>query len=273
MSREHLQSGNRLELLKQVRVVLVRTEIAGNIGATARVLANFGIRDWCLVAPQADPLAEESVKFAARAQPTLTSVRRCETLTEAVADCLVVCGTTSHETGMIRSTSLGLPWEILPRLLSAAVSGKVALVFGPEADGLSNEDLSLCHHILHIPTDDGYPALNLSHSVAVCLYELRRSLLLNDRLEQPRSDLAAFTEQQRMFEHLEEALTELHFLWKPDADRLMYAIRHLLGRAGLTHQEVQILHGLARQIQWRCRHPNPPYSPPLPSDPASKAMG
>ncbi len=253
MTSESVQASNRLDLLGRFRVVLVRTEIAGNIGSTARVLANFGIRDWCLVAPRADPTADEAMMFAARAQAMLTSVRHCEQLAEAVADCLVVCGTTARSAGLIASTSLALPWEIMPHLVLAAPSGKVALVFGPETDGLSNADLSLCHHILHIPTDNGYPALNLSHSVAVCLYELRRTLLASDTGGQPRHDLADFASQERMFEHLREALTELHFLWKPDADRLMYAIRYLLGRAGLTHQEVQILHGLARQILWRCR--------------------
>jgi TrmH family RNA methyltransferase len=252
VTSESVPIPNRLDLLDRFRVVLVRTEIPGNIGSTARVLANFGIRDWCLVAPQADPTADEALMFAARAQPLLASVRRYDKLVEAVADCVVVCGTTSRSAGLITSTSVGLPWEIMPRLISAAASGRVALVFGPETDGLSNADLSLCHHILHIPTDDGYPALNLSHSIAVCLYELRRTLLIGHVERQPRQDLADFASQERMFEHLREALTELHFLWKPDADRLMYAIRYLLGRAGLTHQEVQILHGLARQILWRC---------------------
>lgn len=253
MTSESVQTSNCLDLLERFRVVLVRTEIAGNIGSTARVLANFGIRDWRLVAPRADPTADEARMFAARAQAMLTSVRRCERLAEAVADCVVVCGTTARSAGTIRSTGLGLPWEIMPHLVLAAASGKVALVFGPETDGLSNADLSLCHYILHIPTDDSYPALNLSHSVAVFLYELRKALLIGNVVGQPRHDLAEFASQERMFEHLREALTELHFLWKPDADRLMYAIRYLLGRAGLTHQEVQILHGLARQILWRCR--------------------
>lgn len=267
MSGRPVETGVADRLLSQFRVVLVGTEYAGNIGSTARVVANFGIRDWCLVAPQADPLDAEAVTFAARAQPTLRSVRRFDHLHEAVADCLVVCGTTARASGDIPSTSLALPWEIMPKLLEAAVSGRIALVFGPEANGLSDADLSRCHYILHIPTDDSYPAMNLSHSVAVCLYELRRSLRLQGHVGAARPDLASFAEQEEMFRHLEKALTELHFLWKPNAERLMYALRHLLGRAGLTRQEVQILHGVARQILWRCRPPQKeeaPFPNPLP---------
>ena len=156
-------------------------------------------------------------------------------------------GTSARTAGVFRSTSVGLPWEIMPRVLETLPSGPVAFVFGPEPAGLVNEDLTRCHHVIHIPTDESYPALNLAQSVAITLYELKRELLA--RSPKPARPLATFAAQERMFESLQGALTDLHFLWDENADALMHALRHILGRAQLTPTEVDVLFGLARQIR------------------------
>ena len=170
-------------------------------------------------------------------------------LDAAVADCVLVAGTSARTGGLFRDQTVGRPDEVLPRLAAALGQGPVALVFGPEPSGLTNEEVSRCHHLIHIPTDEVYPALNLAQAVAICLYALRRAWL--DRAAHPPAEEAApFAEQEAMFARLRAALEEIHFLYGPKADALMHALRHLVGRAVLTPMEVDVLNGLARQIRW-----------------------
>jgi tRNA/rRNA methyltransferase len=125
-----------------------------------------------------------------------------------------------------------------------------ALVFGPEPSGLTNSDLSRCHHLLSVPANPAYPALNLAQAVAVCLYELHRCWRAAAEPPPTTEPPAPFADQERMFAHLRQALEEVHFLYGPKADALMHALRHLIGRARPTAMEVKLLHGLARQLLW-----------------------
>src|SRR5262245_10080057 len=105
--------------LEQVRVVLVRPTIAANIGATARVMANFGLRELLLIAPAADPFSEEARKLSARGEWMLDAARIVADFGEAVGPCVLVVGTSARSAGQFRGTSAGLPWEILPRAVAA----------------------------------------------------------------------------------------------------------------------------------------------------------
>jgi len=142
----------------------------------------------------------------------------------------------------------------MPRLLEALAGCPVALVFGPEPTGLSNAEVTRCHYLIHVPTDAAYPALNLGQAVAICLYELRRAWLQHHPTGGERFPPAPFAEQERMFAHLRTALEELHFLYGDNADTLMHALRHLIGRAQPTEMELDLLFGLARQIRWYVKH-------------------
>jgi tRNA/rRNA methyltransferase len=167
-----------------------------------------------------------------------------------VAECVLVAGTSARTGGLFRAQSVGWPERVMPRLVEAAGQGPVALVFGTESSGLTNEEVSRCHYLIHIPADPEYPALNLAQSVAVCLYELRRAWLRTTG-QSPADDLPApFAEQERMFEHVREGLKAIHFAYGDKADALMHAVRHLIGRARPTPMEVKLLHGLARQMLW-----------------------
>jgi tRNA/rRNA methyltransferase len=137
----------------------------------------------------------------------------------------------------------------MPRVIAALGQGTTALVFGPETNGLTNDEVSRCHHLINIPTDPDYPALNLSHAVAICLSELWRQWLTAGRPTEVQPP-AAFADQERMYEHLRHGLEAVHFLFGEKADTLMHAVRHLIGRAGPTAMEVRVLHGLARQLEW-----------------------
>jgi len=235
------------------RVVLVRPQVAANLGATARVMRNFGLTDLVLVAPAADPTDVEARRLSTHGEAILDQCRIVPDLAPAVADCVLVAATSARSGGLFRRQSCGPPQEIIPHLVERMAQGPTALVFGPEPTGLLNAEISRCHYLIHIPTDEGAPALNLAQAVAVCLYELR----IADcglRNVTPSAAPAPFADQERAFEQLRVALEEIHFLYGDKADSLMHAIRHLLGRAGPTPMEVEMLHGLARQLRWFVRH-------------------
>jgi tRNA/rRNA methyltransferase len=235
------------------RVVLVRTEVAANLGAAARVLCNFGLNDLVLVSPLADPRDLHARALATHGEAVLDRCRVVADLGEAVADCVLVAATSARTGGLFRRQSVGAPDEILPHVVDAAASGPAALVFGPERTGLTNEEVSRCHYLIHVPTDPACPALNLAQAVAVCLHELRRTAL---RRESPPAvrEVAPFADQERMFAALRESLERIGYLSGPKADALMHGLRHLIGRAGPSTMEVGLLTGLARQIDWFAEH-------------------
>jgi tRNA/rRNA methyltransferase len=236
------------------RVVLVRPQFAANVGAAARVMGNMGAADLVLVAPRADPRDPEARRLAAHGDEIVERCRIVAGLSEAVADCVFVAATSARTGGPMRRQSVGTPEEILARLIDAMTAGPTALVFGPEADGLTTAEASRCHALIHIPADPAYPVLNLAQAVAVCLYELRKQWQRRTGDGAVREAPAAFAEQERMFAQLRQALEEIHFLWDEKADALMHALRHLIGRAGPTPMEVGVLTGLARQIRWYAAH-------------------
>src|SRR5262249_42822094 len=172
--------------------------------------------------------------------------------------CVLVVGTSARTGGLVRRQSVGPPDEIMPRVAEALATGPVALVFGPERTGLTNAEVVRCHHLITIPAVADYPSLNLGQAVGICLYELRRAWLRLGETAVPTEAPAVFADQERAYEHLRKALEAIHFLYGPKADALMHALRHLLGRAGPTPMEVEVLHGLARQILWYVEHRAPP---------------
>jgi len=242
-------------------VVLVRPQIAANLGATARAMRNMGVTDLVLVAPTADPLDRNARQLSTHGEEILDRCRIVSDLAEAVADCVLVVGTSARLGGLFRKQSLGTPDEVMPHVVQRLAAGPVALVFGPEPTGLENTEVSRCHYLIHIPTDSAYPALNLAQAVAITLYELRRHWLRLTEMPAGQLTPAPFAAQERMFDQLREALERIHFLYGDKADSLMHALRHLIGRAGPTMMEVDILFGLARQLRWvaeRAKDTEPP---------------
>jgi tRNA/rRNA methyltransferase len=246
--------------LHNCRVVLVRPHYAGNLGAIARVMHNFGLKNLVLVDPIADPSDIEAKRLATHGEFILNSARIAGSIEEAVADCVLVVATSARNAGVFRSTS-SLPLRLLaPTLRTAMSGGSVALVFGPEPGGLTNPEIDRSHYLLHIPANPEYEALNLAQAVGICLYELHSTLLSETDTSGAGDGHANFAEQDRMFEHLRRGLEAIHFLYGEKADALMHAMRHLIGRAKPTPTEVKMLHGLARQLEWvaaRLRHGDP----------------
>jgi tRNA/rRNA methyltransferase len=237
-------------IIARCRVVLLRPEIAGNIGSTARAMGNFGLRDLVLVAPVADPHSDEARRLSTHGESILNASRIVPTLADAVGDCVFVAGTSARTGGLYRNDGEDVPDRVIPRLVTAMQSGSAALVFGPEPSGMTNDEISRCQALIRIPTEADCPALNLSHAVAVCLYELHRHCLSatggNAHEESPVSD----AELEQMFEHLREGLERIHFLYGEKADTLMHGVRRLIAKAAPTAMEIKLLHGLARQLEW-----------------------
>ena len=230
--------------LGNVRIVLVRPRGAANVGAVARAMKNMGVRELLLVQPA--PLRGFwSGAMAVHADDVLEEARQCDSLDAAVADCGLVVGTTCRGGGY--RTGAEPVREAAPRIVSAAASNRVALVFGPEDHGLNNEDLKLCQQLITIPTSPGYASLNLAQAVLVCAYEF----LLAAGAEAATTPVLATAERvEFMFQRLQVAFLSIGFLHGDNPDHIMFAFRRVLGRAQLEEPDVQIWLGLARQIEW-----------------------
>ena len=248
-------------MLDRCRIVLVRPHYAGNLGSVARVMRNFGLSDLVLVAPYASTNDLDARRLATHGLSLLDAARVVPDLGDAVADCVLTLATSALTAGVVRRGMIGPPAETMPPLLAATVRGPVALVFGPEPHGLSNEEIARCHGLVHIPVDPEYKSLNLAQAVTICCYELRKAwsaAVAVDRATPPPGPVVApHVDQERMFEHLREGLAAVGYLFGHRAESLMHGVRQLIGRAMPTPQEVKLLHGLARQLLWVARHRPP----------------
>jgi TrmH family RNA methyltransferase len=243
------------DFLRPIRIVLIDTALPENIGAAARAMKTMGFSDLALVRPKLFP-DQRANALAAGADDVLAAARICDTLTEAIADCVFAAGCTAR----LRDIALPMhgPEAAALRLLEARANGPVALVFGAERTGLTNEDLSRCDAAVHIPTEADFSSLNLAQAVQVLAYAVRAAALVSTR--QPplpaveRDDpLATIEQMERMFEHFEQALTEIDFFKGRPYGHLMQRIRRMLHRAELDAREVMILRGILAEAQRMAR--------------------
>lgn len=230
----------------RLRVVLVAARNPLNIGAAARAMSNFGVPRLRVVNPYAAAFRE--ARSAVGAGPVLAKAEEYATVAEAVADCSLVVGTTAVRHRQLQHTLRRL--EGGARLIRKRLgSGRVALLFGSEKFGLSNEALSHCHWLLRIPTSEQNISMNLGQAVAVCLYELIRDAKAARHAE--KNDLAAAADAERITGMLLEALHASGFLTRrrvADADQ---RIRRLVRRLNLPARDAVIWQGMLRQILWK----------------------
>ncbi len=243
---------NRLSALSNVRVVLVHTSHPGNIGGTARAMKNMGLDQLVLVQPKRYP-HEDAVWRAAGAVDVLDKIRIVDTLEEAVADCSLVVGTSAR--GRRIPWPLTEPRDCGERLVSEASAHQVAMVFGREDRGLTNEELQICNLHVHIPTNPEYSSLNLAMAVQVLSYELRLAALSasgktgSETMNDWDRPLATVEDMQRFFVHLEETLVQIGFL-KPKAPKqLMTRLKRLFHRVRMDDMEMNILRGILTATQ------------------------
>jgi TrmH family RNA methyltransferase len=232
--------------IDNLRVILVATRNPLNLGAAARAMSNFGFLRLRVVNPYA--LAFREARSAVGASTVMKNAEEYSSVAEAVADCSLVVGTTTLR-NRERHQPLYRLEEAARRMRSPLASRRVALLFGSEKVGLSNEDLSHCHWLMHIPTREAHPSMNLGQAVAVCLYELVRSGKRIAVSPKPRS--AKSGELERLTSVLLETLSTSGYLAKAPSEATTAKIRRLVRRLNLEDADADLLLGMLRQIQWK----------------------
>ena len=224
-------------------VVLVRPRNAANVAAACRALKNMGLRSLRLVGEDPGLGRPEARNLAYGAWDLLDSVRFFSGLQEAVADATFVAGTSGREDPAVWS-----PRRLATEGGMRAAGGRTALVFGPEASGLTAEELSWCHAHVRIAADPEQPSLNLAQAVLILAYEIRLSH--GGGSEAPVPPRAATGELEAALRELEEGLVGIGYLNRDNPGAILAELRALLARAGPTPREAGLLRGLARQICW-----------------------
>jgi len=234
--------------LHNIAIILRGTKSAGNIGSTARAMHNMGLNQLRLAAPQCG-IDEESYRMACGGSPILERAKVHQSLKSAIKGFNLLIGTTG-KTGGNRAQTFS-PRSLAPRILAQAAGQRVGILFGPEDTGLVDDDLLLCQLLIRIPTDPAARSINLAQAVMLVSYELLLANLQREPQRVPR--LASVEQTEAMYAQLEQSLLEIGFLHAQNARHMMFAIRRLLGRAGLETEDVGILRGVARQIAWTAR--------------------
>ena len=235
-------------LLNSVKVVLVGTTHPGNIGATARAMKNMGILDLALVEPKEFP--SDVATFRSKAAKDILEKASVHTsLEEAISECELVVGTSAR--------GRTVPWPVLsPReaaeeMHKSSLNGKVAIVFGREDRGLTNEELGLCNFHVHIPSDPEYSSLNLSQAVQILAYEIRLSYLQDLHVNEEYWDveLANNEQTERLINHMDELMQEVDFYDVENPRKLLVRIRRFFKRSKIDVMEANIFRGLFATIQ------------------------
>lgn len=222
----------------------------GNIGAAARALKNMGFADLRIVAAR-KPGGGAALKMAVHGRDVLDAARVYPDLKSALADCTVTVGTTARQ-GLYRSAARP-PREAIAELAVLAPPNRIAFIFGPEDFGLTNRELKLCQRLITIPAAPDYRSLNLAQALLIVAYELRLACAAPFADNAAPSRLAAAVEIDAMFGRMARALVRIGFLPANNPDHIMFAIREIFGRTRLMAREVDILNGIARQIEWFAR--------------------
>jgi TrmH family RNA methyltransferase len=226
-------------MFENLIVVLHRPQKVGNIGSAVRAMKNMGLRRLRLVRPAPfDPA--DVLGIAHRSDDILADLQTFDTLDAALADATFVAGATARPRGTLARTAT--PREAAPELLARAEAGPVALLFGPEDNGLSNEDLDRCHLALTIPADPAYPSLNLAQAVLLVCYELRLAAGSPALLRHPTPYLPATAAQlEELFAAAERALWGVEFFKAHLAGGILRTLRSLVHRAEPDAREARLL--------------------------------
>jgi len=233
--------------LNRIRIVLVQPSHGGNIGGCARAMKNMGLTRLVLVAPDEFP-GEEASARAAGADDVLAQAQVCATLDAAIADCHLVIGASARERRI--AWPMLAPDEAARRMVAAAAGQEIALLFGRERTGLTNDELDRCQILVNIPANPDFSSLNLACAVQVLAYEIRRAAeagtaaLPADAADVLGEPLATSAEVQRFYQHLDQVMVDTGFLDPNNPRLLRRRIMRLFNRVEMTSNEVNILRGI-----------------------------
>ncbi|SDY92888.1 tRNA/rRNA methyltransferase [Jannaschia faecimaris] len=236
--------------------VLVRPQMGENIGAAARSMLNFELEHMRVTAPRDGWPNERAVALASGAGRILDHARICDTTQEAVADCTFVFATTARDRDLTKPVYT--PEAAMIDARKRGASGqKVAVLFGPERTGLENDDIALANAIVSVPTNPAFASLNLAQCVLLMGYEWRRTAAMPVPMEMEMADTqwASHAEMEALIAHYEERLEEARFFWpEGKAAAMKVTLRNLWSRMPLTRADVQVFHGMMRQmVRWKER--------------------
>lgn len=234
--------------MKNIRFVLVGTTHPGNIGAAARAMKTMGLFNLHLVQPKHYPSAEATARSSG-ADDVLANAQVHNSLADAIADCQHVYGMSAR----LRHLPVPVvdPREAVAHIQQLVEQANIAIVFGREHSGLSNEELDRCQHLINIPANPEYSSLNLAAAVQVLAYEIKMSFdpsITVGRIGEDREAIVA-SDLEHLYTHFEQTLTEIGFLDPESPRNLMRRLRRLYNRADLDRNEVQILHGILRAAE------------------------
>ncbi len=232
----------------KIRMVLVETSHPGNIGATARAMKNMELTELYLVRPERFPDAEATSR-ASGADDLLANAVVCDTLEQALEGCQLVFATSA------RLRSLAWP-QVDARGCGEMIAARseverVAVMFGREYAGLTNEELGRSHYLVHIPVNPQFSSLNLGAAVQVIAYETMMARQREMATSRERDELAPMEDVERFYQHLEETMVQVGFLDPANPKHLMQRLRRLYNRAQLERVEINILRGILTGTQKR----------------------
>jgi tRNA/rRNA methyltransferase len=233
--------------LDSICIILVRPKFPENIGSVARAMKNMGLGRLAVV-NGCSPLLANAYKLASGAEDVLERAEEFFTLREAISEMGFVVGMTSRG-GRERDPDLTLE-TLAKKLIPLSQKNLIGLAFGSEKEGLTNEELSLCHHSARIPAVESFPSLNLAQAVMVVSYELFKA---STQIPKREIRLAQAEQLVRMLEHMEKTLLRIGFLDSKNPKRIMRALRRLFGRSQMDEREVQILQGIWSQMDHHLR--------------------
>lgn len=241
-------------IFRTLRFILVGTSHPGNVGAAARAIKTMGFKRLILVRPRFENvlIQDEAIAFASGAQDILEKAEIVDSMDTALEDCQYAAAITARLREF--SPPILTPREFAETILPAPHI-HCALVFGSERYGLPNDIVERCHALINIPANPGYSSLNLAQAIQVLAYECRMALLARNRNNAKDRHIgfqgipASVKQIEGMFGHLESALTAIGFLNPDNPKKLMPRLRRLFSRSQLETEEINILRGIARQIE------------------------
>lgn len=234
--------------LSQVRIVLVEPAGELNIGSVARVMKNMGLERLFIVNPQCNSFSETSQIMAVHGVDVLKNAVIVSSIPLALQGCNRAIATIGRDTKIAIPTKLETPSQGLPWLLENNLES--ALIFGSEERGLSNQELNYAQRFVTIPANPDYPSLNLAQAVAICAYELYQASLKEIFTTEINNDIASLDCLEGYYQHLESILLKIGFLQPHTALARMEKFRRLYNRIELQEQEVSMLRGILRQMNW-----------------------
>jgi len=232
-----------------LKVVLVEPNGPLNVGSIARLCANFEVDELRIISPICDIYSLEAKKMALKGQRYLDKCKIFNNLEQAISDCdlvLASCGRVDKS----KDSSFESPEDISKWISSIQQINNLAILFGREDRGLTNEELLMAHRILNIPSSENYPSLNLSHAVSIILYELNKSSKRDSQKDLIAFDLASSKQINESFLEIEEMLIRVGYLLKHTSRTKISKFKKYILRANTSIHEMNILRGIVHQITW-----------------------